>query len=49
MAAAVAERATVEEHFVWMITRQIKPGTSTDFEQAWRQDTMRKALPLTCQ
>jgi hypothetical protein len=29
----------VEEHFVWMTTRQIKPGTPTDFERAWRPDT----------
>ena len=27
------------EHFVWMTTRQIKPGTLTDFERAWRPDT----------
>lgn len=26
----------MEEHFVWMTTRRIKPGTLTAFEQAWR-------------
>ena len=29
----------MEEHFVWMTTRRIKPGTLTDFERAWRPDT----------
>ena len=29
----------MEEHFVWMTIRQIKPGTLTDFERAWRPDT----------
>ena len=29
----------MEEHFVWMTTRQIKPGTLADFERAWRPDT----------
>jgi heme-degrading monooxygenase HmoA len=29
----------MEEHFVWMTTRQIKPGTLTDFERAWRPHT----------
>jgi len=29
----------VEEHFVWMTTRQIQPGTLGDFERAWRPDT----------
>jgi len=28
----------MEEHFVWMTTRQIKPGTLTEVEQAWRPD-----------
>jgi heme-degrading monooxygenase HmoA len=32
------KEATVEEHFVWMTTRQIEPGTLTDFERAWRPD-----------
>jgi hypothetical protein len=36
---ASPEEATMEEHFVWMKTRQIKPGTLTDFERAWRPDT----------
>jgi heme-degrading monooxygenase HmoA len=26
----------MEEHFVWMTTRRIKPGTLTEFERAWR-------------
>jgi heme-degrading monooxygenase HmoA len=26
----------VEEHFVWMTTRRIKPGTLAEFEGAWR-------------
>jgi heme-degrading monooxygenase HmoA len=29
----------MEEHFVWMTTRQIKPGTLADFERAWRPHT----------
>jgi heme-degrading monooxygenase HmoA len=29
----------MEEHFVWMTTRQIKPGTLADFERVWRPDT----------
>jgi hypothetical protein len=29
----------VEEHFVWMTTRQLKPGTLAEFERAWRPDT----------
>jgi heme-degrading monooxygenase HmoA len=27
------------EHFVWMTTRQIQPGTLGDFERAWRPGT----------
>lgn len=26
----------MEEHFVWMTTRRIRPGTLADFERAWR-------------
>jgi heme-degrading monooxygenase HmoA len=26
----------MEENFVWMTTRRIKPGTLADFERAWR-------------
>jgi heme-degrading monooxygenase HmoA len=26
----------MEEHFVWMTTRQIRPGTLGEFERAWR-------------
>ena len=29
----------MKEHFVWMTTRRIKPGTLADFERAWRPDT----------
>ncbi len=29
----------MEEHFAWMTTRRIKPGTLTRFERAWRPDT----------
>ena len=32
------EEAAVEEHFVWMTTRRIKPGTLAEFERAWRPD-----------
>jgi heme-degrading monooxygenase HmoA len=28
----------MEEYFVWMTTRQIKPGTLASFESAWRPD-----------
>jgi heme-degrading monooxygenase HmoA len=28
----------MEEHFAWMTTRRIKPGTLTGFERAWRLD-----------
>ena len=28
----------MEEHFVWMTTRQIKPGSLAEFERAWRPD-----------
>ncbi|MFF4607048.1 antibiotic biosynthesis monooxygenase [Streptomyces sp. NPDC001339] len=26
----------MEEHFVWVTTRRIKPGTLAEFERAWR-------------
>ena len=29
----------MEEHFVWMTTRRIKPGTLAQFERDWRPDT----------
>src|SRR5262249_42659554 len=29
----------MDEHFVWMTTRQIRPGTLLDFERAWRPGT----------
>ncbi len=28
----------MEEYFVWMTTRQIKPDTLREFERAWRPD-----------
>jgi heme-degrading monooxygenase HmoA len=38
-ALLVTKEATMEEHFVWMTTRRIQPGTLADFERAWRPDT----------
>jgi heme-degrading monooxygenase HmoA len=29
----------MEEHFVWMTTRRIRPGTLAQFERAWRPGT----------
>ena len=29
----------MQEHFVWMTTRQIQPGMLADFERAWRPGT----------
>jgi heme-degrading monooxygenase HmoA len=37
--ARVLEEAAMEEHFVWMTTRRIKPGTPAEFERAWRPGT----------
>jgi heme-degrading monooxygenase HmoA len=34
----------MEEHFVWMTTRRIKPGTLEDFERAWRPDSYPEGL-----
>ncbi|GHH81464.1 hypothetical protein [Streptomyces capitiformicae] len=38
----------MEEHFVWVTTRRIRPGTLGDFEKVWRPAThppgMRRAL-----
>jgi heme-degrading monooxygenase HmoA len=28
----------VDEHYVWVTTRRIKPGTLLDFEGAWRPE-----------
>jgi heme-degrading monooxygenase HmoA len=36
--STTAEEAGMEEHFVWMTTRRIKPGALADFERAWRPD-----------
>jgi len=38
-AVLVPEEAAMEEHFVWMTTRRINPGTLVGFERAWRPDT----------
>lgn len=40
--------ATVGEHFVWMTTRQIEPGTLTDFERTWRPDTHPEGMLRAC-
>ena len=32
----VVEEAAMEEHFVWMTTRRIRPGALAEFERAWR-------------
>ncbi|GHB70075.1 hypothetical protein GCM10010377_70990 [Streptomyces viridiviolaceus] len=29
----------MKEHFVWVTTRRIRPGTLNDFENAWRPAT----------
>ncbi|MER5519574.1 hypothetical protein [Streptomyces sp. NPDC002763] len=29
----------MDEHFVWVSTRRIRPGTLDDFEKAWRPAT----------
>lgn len=34
----------MDEHFVWMTTRRIKPGTLADFERAWRPDTFPQGM-----
>ena len=34
----------MEEHFVWMTTRRIRPGTLADFERAWRPDHFPEGL-----
>jgi heme-degrading monooxygenase HmoA len=40
----VAEEATVEEQFVWVTTRRLRPGTLEEFERAWRPDPSPKGL-----
>ena len=32
------EEAAMEENFVWMTTRRIKPGTLADFKRTWRPE-----------
>jgi heme-degrading monooxygenase HmoA len=34
----------MEENFVWMTTRRIKPGSLADFERAWRPDPYPEGL-----
>ena len=34
----------MEEHFVWVTTRRIKPGTLADFERVWRPDPYPEGL-----
>jgi heme-degrading monooxygenase HmoA len=34
----------MEEYFVWMTTRRIKPGTLADFERGWRPDPYPEGL-----
>ncbi|MGW7050646.1 antibiotic biosynthesis monooxygenase [Streptomyces sp. NPDC054887] len=38
----------MDEHFVWVTTRRVRPGTLEDFERAWRPrahpDGMRRAF-----
>jgi hypothetical protein len=38
-AALVTREATMQEHFVWMTTRRIRPDVLGDFEAAWRPGT----------
>jgi hypothetical protein len=35
-AGAGPEGAVMQEHFVWMTTRRIRPGALAGFERAWR-------------
>jgi heme-degrading monooxygenase HmoA len=34
----------MEERFVWMTTRRIRPGTLADFERVWRPDPYPQGL-----
>lgn len=34
----------MQEHFVWMTTRRIRPGTLQDFERVWRPDPYPQGL-----
>jgi heme-degrading monooxygenase HmoA len=34
----------MQEHFVWMTTRRIRPRTLTDFERVWRPDPYPQGL-----
>lgn len=40
----------MDEHYVWLTTRRIRPGTRSEFEQAWRPaafpDGMQRAYEL---
>jgi heme-degrading monooxygenase HmoA len=35
---ATQKEAAMQEHFVWMTRRRIKPGALADFERAWRPE-----------
>jgi heme-degrading monooxygenase HmoA len=37
-AVAPSARVMMDEHFVWVTTRRIKPDTLLDFERAWRPE-----------
>ncbi|MGP4092384.1 hypothetical protein [Streptomyces sp. KR55] len=34
----------MDEHFVWVTTRRLRPGTLEDFERAWRPDPYPQGL-----
>jgi heme-degrading monooxygenase HmoA len=38
------KEAAMEEHFVWMTTRRIRPGTLQEFRRAWRPDPSPEGL-----
>jgi heme-degrading monooxygenase HmoA len=42
--AGPLKEAMMEEYFVWMTTRQIRPGTLADFERSWRPDTRAEGM-----
>jgi heme-degrading monooxygenase HmoA len=41
---AAPKEAAMEEHFVWMTTRRIRPGTLQEFMRAWRPDPSPEGL-----
>jgi heme-degrading monooxygenase HmoA len=38
----------MEEHFVWVTTRRIKPGTLTEFVRAWRPGRHPEGMVTAC-